>query len=248
MIRAVTFDFWDTLAVDDSDEPERAARGLLPKPQARERLFVEAVLAEWPDQEEASVLSAYNESNRRAAARWKQEHVTSTVAERLGEALALAGLDQLSRFNALIHAFEHMEVEVPPRLLPGAAEALRELAGRYRLGIISDTIITPGRGLRQILAQNGVLDCFSAFVFSDEVGRSKPARPVFDAAATQLGLPASEIVHVGDRENNDVLGPQAAGFRAVLFTGAVDRGSENSRADAICDDLRQLSRILQELS
>ena len=28
MIQAVTFDFWDTLVIDDSDEPARAARGL----------------------------------------------------------------------------------------------------------------------------------------------------------------------------------------------------------------------------
>ena len=30
MIEAITFDFWDTIAIDDSDEPKRAALGLDP--------------------------------------------------------------------------------------------------------------------------------------------------------------------------------------------------------------------------
>ncbi len=34
-IAAITFDFWDTLAADDSDEPKRAALGLPAKAQAR---------------------------------------------------------------------------------------------------------------------------------------------------------------------------------------------------------------------
>lgn len=247
MIRAVTFDFWDTLAVDDSDEAERAKRGLLPKPQARQALFLDAVRAEHPELDAAAVLAAYTEANRRASARWKGEHVTSTVEERLSEALALAGLARLRAFDALVHGFESMEVEVPPRLLPGAAEALATLAARYRLGIISDTIITPGRGLREILARNGVLQHFSGFVFSDEVGRSKPHPRVFEEASRLLDTPPDEIVHIGDREANDVLGPKRFGFRAVLFTGAVDRGSATSQADAVCADLLQLPRILEEI-
>lgn len=247
MVRAVTFDFWDTLAVDDSDEPLRAARGLLPKPLARQSLFVDAVLGDWPNLDSAAVIAAYTEANRRAAARWKGEHVTSTVTERLDEALALANLGRPSNFDGLVHAFETMEVEIPPRLVPGAAEALRALSARYRLGIISDTIITPGRGLRAILAQNGVLDRFTSFVFSDELGCAKPSPRVFAAAAKELGAAPGEIVHVGDREANDVLGPQAAGFRAILFTGAVDRGSAGTRADAVCAQLAELPKILQEL-
>ena len=34
-IRSITFDLWDTLLIDDSDEPKRAAQGLGSKPAER---------------------------------------------------------------------------------------------------------------------------------------------------------------------------------------------------------------------
>ena len=39
MIKGVTFDLWDTMVRDESDEPVRAARGLRSK-KAERRLFV----------------------------------------------------------------------------------------------------------------------------------------------------------------------------------------------------------------
>ena len=41
-IGAITFDLWDTVFVDDSDEPRRAARGLGTKAQDRRRLVQES--------------------------------------------------------------------------------------------------------------------------------------------------------------------------------------------------------------
>jgi hypothetical protein len=38
VIRAITFDLWDTVFIDDSDEPKRAAQGLLAKPAERRKL------------------------------------------------------------------------------------------------------------------------------------------------------------------------------------------------------------------
>ena len=38
-VKAVTFDFWDTIVIDDSDEPKRAKRGLRSKPDERRHLL-----------------------------------------------------------------------------------------------------------------------------------------------------------------------------------------------------------------
>ncbi len=43
MIEALTFDFWDTIAIDDSDELKRAQLGLPSKADARIELFVEHI-------------------------------------------------------------------------------------------------------------------------------------------------------------------------------------------------------------
>ena len=34
-IKAVTFDLWDTMIADETDEPKRSAQGLASKPKAR---------------------------------------------------------------------------------------------------------------------------------------------------------------------------------------------------------------------
>ena len=47
-IRGITFDFWDTIVDDDTDEPKRAAQGLQSKADARVSTFVDEVLAHHP--------------------------------------------------------------------------------------------------------------------------------------------------------------------------------------------------------
>jgi putative hydrolase of the HAD superfamily len=88
---------------------------------------------------------------------------------------------------------------------------------------------------------------FSFVVFSDEIGAAKPAPIVFQRAAEGLGVPLADIVHVGDRESNDVAGPLATGMRAVLYTGVVDRDSANTQANAICRHFAELPEIIKGL-
>ena len=247
MIRAITFDFWDTLFVDDSDEPRRSELGLPPKPVARRALFTAVVTRHHPDISTEQAELAFDAANAWFHACWKQDHHTPTVSERLDRALAELRLDRPPGFDAMVDTMERMELDLPPDLAPGAAELLGALAGRYKLGIISDAIVTPGRYLRRILKEQGLVELFDCFIFSDEAGASKPARAVFDAAAAGLGVPHAQILHVGDRESNDVAGPQAAGMRAALYTGIVDRGSDRTTADLICRHHHQLPALLTTL-
>jgi putative hydrolase of the HAD superfamily len=62
--------------------------------------------------------------------------------------------------------------------------------------------------------------CTRTFV-SSEIGYSKPDPRFFAAVAAQLGLPAEEIMLVGDDRVNDYEGALAAGWQAVL----VERGA-----------------------
>ena len=121
------------------------------------------------------------------------------------------------------------------------------LKGKYELAVVSDAIFSPGRALRQLLAGEGLLDHFDAFVFSDELGYAKPAPQVFEAAAKELGVALSEIVHVGDRPHNDVVGAHSVGARAILLTVAKDRNAADCQPDAVCDDYATLPSIVAEL-
>ncbi len=248
MIKAVTFDFWDTLVADDSDEPRRAALGLPTKPQARLQLLVDEIIEHHPVITPEQIAVAFQHANERFRHAWKDEYHTPTVAARLREVFDFLKIDPTPGFPQVVRKVEEMEVMIPPTFVPGARETLAELSQHYALGIISDTIHTPGRGLRELMKRQGILSYFHVFIFSDEAGASKPAPVVFEKAAKELGLPFDQIVHVGDRESNDVEGPRAVGMPSILFTGVVDRESKNSKANAICRDFTTLPHVIQQIN
>ncbi len=248
LIRAVSFDLWDTVFIDDSDEPKRRSLGLPPKPVARREL-VHEYLARHAPIDRALVDCAYDTADAAFRQVWRYQHVTWPVSVRLQ--VVLAGLKRdlpAEEFQELVRLHEEMELRVRPDLAAGIAEALRALAARYTLVVVSDAIFTPGRALRELLAGYGLEGLFSAFVFSDELGCSKPAAAMFQRAAELAGCRLEEMAHVGDREHNDIEGAKNAGCRAILTTAVVDRGSAQTRADAVCRDYAELPAIVESLN
>jgi putative hydrolase of the HAD superfamily len=246
-IKVISFDLWDTVFIDDSDEPKRRQQGLPPKP-IRRRELVHEFLSRHAPIDRASVDCAYDTADAAFRQVWHHQHFTWPVEVRLR--VLLAGLKRelpAVELEELVRLHEDMELAVRPDLVPGAKEALEALAERYRLVVVSDAIFSPGRALRELLAGYGIRDLFSGFVFSDESGCSKPAPAVFQRAAELAGCRINEIVHIGDREHNDIDGARNAGARAVLVTAAIDRGSANTRADAVCRSFDQLPAIIDSL-
>jgi putative hydrolase of the HAD superfamily len=248
MIKAVTFDLWDTMVYDDSDETERAARGLRSKKAERRHLVWQA-LDEIEPIDSESVNLAYDTADAGFNLVWKQNHINWTLEQRLR--VVLNGLGRNlpdAAFARLVAATAQMEVDIPPDPIEGIGEALAELSNHYKLAVVSDSIVTPGTGLRAILEGHGLKQYFSAFAFSDEVGHSKPHRSMFDSVAGQLGVALDEIVHIGDRDHNDVKGPQALGAKAVLFTASRDVDKDSTTADAICATHSELPAVIGRLA
>jgi putative hydrolase of the HAD superfamily len=246
-IRAITFDLWDTVFIDDSDEPKRAAQGLAPKQVQRVNLVHRFLDRHEPIARELIEL-AYTTTNAAFGQVWYAQNVTWTVRERLS--VLLKGLRRNlpdAEFDELIRLHEDMELEVRPDLAPGVAQALSNLHGQYHMGVVSDAIFSPGRTLRQLLADYDIMDYFNSLVFSDEIGCAKPNAAVFEAAADGLGVELGAIVHIGDRERKDIEGAHSVGARSVLCTVAKDRGSKDTAADAICSDFSELPAILDKL-
>ncbi len=247
-IKAVTFDLWDTKIDDDSDEPRRAALGLRSKRQERRHLLWAALNKVSPI-DQAEVARACDRADTAFAVAWKERAVTWPVGERLGVALRDLGRSlSKAEFAAVVRAHEEMEIAVPPDPVAGVAEALDRLAGRYRLGVASDAIVSPGRCLRRLLDAHGLARYFSGFAFSDEVGHAKPHRAMFESAARQMGCEIAEMVHVGDREHTDVEGPRALGMQAVLFTGVRDADVGATTADAVCARHADLPQVIDRLA
>ena len=247
-LEAITFDLWDTMIADETDEPRRKALGLAPKPRAR-RDLLHAALGRHGAIPYETLSTAYDVADAAFNKVWKGHAVTWTVAERLGVLLAGLGRElPAADFERVVEATENMEGEVPPDPVPGIAEALAALAGRYKLCVVSDALISPGRVLRRILDHHGIAHHFDGFVFSDEIGCSKPDARMFQSAADRLGVALGRMLHVGDREHNDVKGPQALGMKAVLFTAVRKADEAGTSADAVCSDHADLPAIVERLA
>ncbi|TDI59399.1 MAG: HAD family hydrolase [Alphaproteobacteria bacterium] len=248
MIKAVTFDLWDTMIHDDSDEATRKAQGLRSKRAERRHLLWEALNAAEPIGAERVNL-AYDVADAAFNRVWHDLFVTWTIEERLR--VVLEGIGRAlpeAAFAKVVAAHESMEVEIPPDTIDGIEVALADLAQRYKLCVVSDTIVTPGRGLRDLLEGHGLKQYFSGFAFSDEIGHSKPHRAMFDAAADQLDVAMEEMVHIGDRDHNDVKGSQVLGMKAVLFVATRAHDKDQTSADAICARHAELPGIVDRLA
>jgi FMN phosphatase YigB (HAD superfamily) len=213
-IRAVTFDFWNTLMFE-----ERGSLSGL-RLAAWAGLLEEAGFAT----EREQIGAVFESSWRGFNARWSAgEHVLSVrVAE---EALEALGYDVPPDVRAaLLDAFTDAGMEgqlFPAEGVGDAIAALRD-AG-IRLGIICDVGLTPSRVLRHHLDQHGLLEHFDHWSFSDEVGCFKPDPRIFEHALAGLGDPdPAAAAHIGDIRRTDIAGAQAMGMLAVRYAGLSD--------------------------
>lgn len=246
-IRAVSFDLWDTVFIDDSDEPKRKEQGLPPKQQERNNLVL-SMASSYCDTSDEEVEAVYRAVNAAFRKVWYEHNVTWTVSERLRLVLDGIGCKMPDEpFARLQRLHEEMELRVKPELVPGVVEVLEKLAKKYKLVVISDAIFSPGWALRKLLEHYGLLDLFTGCVFSDEIGCSKPSPDVFLQAAELASCGFDNMVHIGDREAKDVAGPHAVGAKAILVTMAIDRDSKNTQANAICHDYQDLESMIQAL-
>ncbi|MFH2131726.1 MAG: HAD family hydrolase [bacterium] len=247
-IKAVTFDLWDTVFIDDSDEPKRKAQNLNPKPIERRNLVESFLNRHQPIRRELVDL-AYRTTDAAFRQVWYGQNVTWTVHERLS--VLMKGLERelpAAEMAELVRLHEEMELTIQPDLAANIGTALAGLHGKYKLGVISDTIFSPGRVLKEILASYDLLKYFDYFVFSDEIGCAKPNPLVFEDVARGLGVELTEIAHVGDRREKDIDGPHAVGARGIYTTVVMNRGVDNCNADAICDNYLNLVEIVDRLN
>ena len=97
---------------------------------------------------------------------------------------------------------------------------LAEFCGRRRVKLL----VTSNWDFRlpKILKDLGVEPFFSRVITSALVGYEKPSEKIFRYLASAAGCAPVQILHVGDRIENDVLGAERAGLRAALYSKDCD--------------------------
>ena len=114
-------------------------------------------------------------------------------------------------------------------LYDGTAEVLEALAGRCRLGLITNGLAEVQRPRIERLGIDGLFD---AVVISAEVGVAKPHAAIFDIAFERLGSPPREnAVMVGDNLGSDIRGGSDYGIATCWFNPSRRSAGNGHRID-----------------
>ena len=104
----------------------------------------------------------------------------------------------------------------PIVLREDAVSTIRELYRRgYLMGIISNT--TSSVEVPQLIQDNGLEECVSAVILSNQFGRKKPHPSIFYAAAKEIQVPVQQCAYVGNSIRRDVIGSIEAGLGEVVI-------------------------------
>ena len=247
LITGVTFDLWQTLLIDN---PE------LGRARMKVRLdgAMEALKEAGEEFPEDHIFDAYRQCYRTCHDIREQERDVAFMEQigifirQIDHGLAERLHDGVVTRIAAIYADSLFSY--PPPLHPDAMSVLRSQKEKgYRLGLISNTGMTPGVTFRAYMDHIGILGYFDILTFSDEVLLAKPSRQMFLETAHKLGVPPEQVVHVGDHLVNDVLGAKRAGMKTVwIETYNEGRPEADVQADVTVPSLAEVASAIEGLA
>ncbi|PID30779.1 MAG: hypothetical protein CR982_00845 [Candidatus Cloacimonadota bacterium] len=222
MIKVVTIDFWDTIfkypmSSDIFDKRVDFTFNFVKRFSISKERVVEVV---------ASLFSYFQKI-------WDNERRTPSTYEMLSYAFNDCFKVPISDRDMICHVnfYEQLVSTQNLTLIDGVREALKYLSEKYKLIIISDTGFEPGSEIRKIMRNYDILKYFTYELFSNEVDCSKPDKKIFRLAYDKTGVSPEESVHIGDREDKDIIGAKNIGAKSIMFGGSRYDDYELSKAD-----------------
>jgi putative hydrolase of the HAD superfamily len=208
MVRAVFLDALGTLV--ELEPPWISLRERVPA-EVSDRRLMAALRAEMEYYREHA-----QEGRDEASLAELRERCAAIVSERLGLEISVDELVEAIRFFAY----------------PDAVPALSALRER---GLILLAVSNWDYSLPRVLKRCGLDGLLDGTVTSAGAGARKPDPEIFAAALELAGCRPEEALHVGDTEEEDVAGAQAAGIRPLLIDR--DGGGDISSLDEIREHL-----------
>jgi putative hydrolase of the HAD superfamily len=131
---------------------------------------------------------------------------------------------------------------------PDIKDTLAKLkAMDLKLAILSNTFIN-GSALERHLAQYDILDFFDVRMYSYQFPYRKPNRHIFTAAVERIGLPAQNIMFVGDRIDADIRPALKLGMTAVLKEAYTNNAKRLPPAAHKIEKISQLPALIQRVN
>ena len=209
MIKAVFFDFYNTLAyfwppVQEIQAAACQEVGLFAEKEGILKGYAKAdELFSRENHERPLYLRSEKERNRFFS------HYEQLILKGAGLDVSLALAESVWKVGATVPKSFALFGDVAPTLT-----RLKEMG--ISTGILSNLV----EDLGTLVSELGVAPNLDVLVTSLEVGAEKPDPRMFNAALEKVGILPSEAVHVGDQYHSDVGGARGIGMHAVLL----DRG------------------------
>ena len=224
-ITTVTFDLWQTLLLDERDLGQARAMVRLEGAQSALAKFGQDFDLEKISDAYMSCFQQCREvRNGGLDVDFREQvsifvnHINPGLAERLDRTIK----DEIAQFYAdsfLAH---------PPPAHEDALhvlEAIKEMG--FKMGLISNTGMTPGFTFRSYMEERGMLEYFHTLTFSDEVKLAKPSSEIFMMTLEAMDARPEQTIHVGDHVINDVVGAKRCGMKTVWISGFYEREDLN---------------------
>lgn len=148
--------------------------------------------------------------------------------------------EQLARDGAETAFAVFLEYRHEVVLYEEALAVLQDLAGQYTLGALTN-------GNADIYKTDAA-EYFDFAFLAEDMNASKPAPDMFHAAMEKTGLPAGQIVHVGDNVDHDVRGAQAVGMHSIWMNSQGENWPGGKLADREINNLRQLPEAIASIA
>lgn len=234
MLKAITFDFWDTLykAPDSMGMSNRRAH------EVADTLLELGYGVALED-----IRQAFYDCWQYASNYQIERGLDITPRGHVDFILKQLRIDlNLEDWNKVYDTYTTVLAACPPQLNDGVRETLPRLAEKYKLAVICNTGVTPGKLLRGFMQTDDILRYFAFELFSDEVLWAKPNVQIFNCALEKLEVKSHEAAHVGDTSSTDVAGAKKAGMMAIWL--APKETQKSGECDAFIRGISELIPLL----
>lgn len=248
-ITAVTFDLWQTLILDNRELGLQRAQARL---DGTRDLLSGLGMDYEPDHIREAYRGCYRacravrDANRDVSFRGQVEIFINLIDAGLAQRLPEPTVAEIERIYA--ESF----FDYPPRFHDAARDTLEAMYRMgLRIGLISNTGMTPGYTFREFLRRNDLLSYFDVLTFSDETLLAKPSDEIFLMTVAALAARPNATVHVGDHVKNDVVGANRVGMKSVWIRGFYepdDPADPETQADAAVDDLSDVAEAVRRMA
>ncbi len=237
MVKAITFDCWDTLLDDDASRTKK-----------RKEYFRQIFNENGFPMTEAEIDELFLKEATLFQNHIVEHRKTQNSEMRVKTIVELAHVDiPASEMGKMADYCDRIAFEYRPPVVTGVKDVLEVLTKSYKLAVICNTGWHSGGTVRQLLEEYNFTIYFSHLTFSDEAGIAKPHKQIFEYTLDKLNCRTEDAVHIGDSEYSDIVGAKEAKMRAILFTGVNDKYKDDNSADVTISTYDHLLDILEKM-